>query len=121
MLKNEFSLIFSPVNNCFYYFSFLRRLHEMQMFNSKRMFHGRHKVSFRGVFQTQLHRFRKSFGVRKVGDFSGPYFPVFSSNTGKYRPEKTAYLDTFHAGLRSRFVLRLRSFTVIFVCTILAR
>ena len=29
--------------------------------------------------------------------FSGQYFPVFSPNTGKYGPEKTPYLDTFHA------------------------
>ena len=29
--------------------------------------------------------------------FSGPYFPVFSPNTGKYGPEKTPYLDTFHS------------------------
>ena len=36
--------------------------------------------------------------------FSSPYFPVygltvfvFSPNTGKYGPEKTPYLDTFHA------------------------
>ena len=29
--------------------------------------------------------------------FSGPYFSVFSPNTGKYGPEKTLYLDTFHA------------------------
>ena len=28
---------------------------------------------------------------------SGHYFPVFSPNTGKRRPEKTPYLDTFHA------------------------
>ena len=28
---------------------------------------------------------------------SGPYIPVFSPNTGKYGPEKTPYLDTFHA------------------------
>ena len=28
--------------------------------------------------------------------FSGPYFPVFSPNTGKYEPKKTPYLDTFH-------------------------
>ena len=26
-----------------------------------------------------------------------PYFSVFSPNAGKYRPEKTPYLDTFHA------------------------
>ena len=35
--------------------------------------------------------------VFKYGVFSGPYFPVFSSNTGKYGPEITPYLDTFHA------------------------
>ena len=26
--------------------------------------------------------------------FSGPYFPVFGLNTGKYGPEKTPYPDT---------------------------
>ena len=31
-------------------------------------------------------------------EFSGPYFPAFfSPNAGKYGPEKTLYLDTFHA------------------------
>ena len=47
--------------------------------------------------------------LSKYRDFSGPYFPVFglnskiygvisefSANTGKYEPEKTSYLDTFH-------------------------
>ena len=45
----------------------------------------------------------------KYGVFFYPYFPafglntdtkylsVFSPNTGKYGPEKTPYLDTFHA------------------------
>ena len=33
----------------------------------------------------------------QIGVFPGPYFPVFSRNTGKYGPEKTPYLDTFHA------------------------
>ena len=33
----------------------------------------------------------------KYGFFSGPYFPVFNPNTGKYGPEITPYLDTFHA------------------------
>ena len=33
----------------------------------------------------------------QILSFSGPYFPVFRVNTGKYRPEKTSYLDTFHA------------------------
>ena len=44
--------------------------------------------------------------VSKYGVFSGPYFPVFGLNTylsvfspsaGKYGPEKTSYLDKFHA------------------------
>ena len=35
--------------------------------------------------------------VIKYGFFSGPYFPVFVLNTGKYGPEETPYFDTFHA------------------------
>ena len=35
--------------------------------------------------------------MSKYGVVSGPYFPVFSVNTGKYGPEITPYLDTFHA------------------------
>ena len=33
----------------------------------------------------------------KYGFFSGPYFRVLRLNTGKHGPEKTSYLDTFHA------------------------
>ena len=33
----------------------------------------------------------------KYGVISGPYFLVFGLNTGKYGPEITPYLDTFHA------------------------
>ena len=29
--------------------------------------------------------------------FTCPYFPMFSPNAGKYGPEKTPYLETFHA------------------------
>ena len=32
----------------------------------------------------------------KYGVISGPYFPVFSPNTGKDGTEITPYLDTFH-------------------------
>ena len=35
--------------------------------------------------------------VSKYGVFSDSCLPVFSPNTGKYGPEKTPYLDTFHA------------------------
>ena len=33
---------------------------------------------------------------------SGPYFPVFSPNTGKYGPEINLYLDTFYAVINMR-------------------
>ena len=33
----------------------------------------------------------------KDRDFCDPYFPVFGLHTGKYGPEKTPYLKTFHA------------------------
>ena len=45
----------------------------------------------------RMARFTTARKVSKYGDFSGSYFPVFSPNTGKYRPEKTPYLDTFNA------------------------
>ena len=35
----------------------------------------------------------------KYGDFSFPYFPLLGLNTGKYGPEKSPYLATFHAVL----------------------
>ena len=35
--------------------------------------------------------------MSKYGVISGPYFPVFVLNTGKYGPEIIQYLDTFHA------------------------
>ena len=35
--------------------------------------------------------------MSKYGVTSGPYFPVFSPNTGRYRPEITPFLDTLHA------------------------
>ena len=36
------------------------------------------------------------FKYGQYGVSSGPYFPVFSPNTGKYGPQKTPCLDTFH-------------------------
>ena len=35
--------------------------------------------------------------VSKYGLISGPYFPVFGLNSGKYGPEETPYLGTFYA------------------------
>ena len=50
--------------------------------------------------------------VSKYGIFPGPCFPVFSLNTGKYGPEKTPYLDTFHA-VELKHVFELKDFGVI--------
>ena len=44
---------------------------------------------------TYLQTLRKKLSKYRV--FSGPYFTVFSPNTGNYRPEKIPYLDTFNA------------------------
>ena len=38
-----------------------------------------------------------SLRENKYEVISGPHFPVFNPNTGKYGPEITPYLDTFHA------------------------
>ena len=45
--------------------------------------------------------------MSEYGFISGPYFPVFSSNTGKYGPEITPYLDTFHAMLILKLLQRI--------------
>ena len=41
--------------------------------------------------------------MSKYGVFSGPYFPAFEMNTGKYGLEKTPYLDTLHAVFISKY------------------
>ena len=40
--------------------------------------------------------------VPKYGVISGLYFPVFSPNTEKYRPEINPYLGTFHAVVHAK-------------------
>ena len=50
-----------------------------------------------GKYQFTLHE-----KCPNTNFFSGPYFPVFGLNTEKYRPEKTPYLDTFHAMSKSK-------------------
>ena len=47
--------------------------------------------------------------MSKYGVISGSYFPVFSLNTGKYGPEITPYLDTFHAVLEITNNLNIRN------------
>ena len=39
---------------------------------------------------------------------SGLYFPVFGLNTRKYGPEKTPYLETFHAVTAKANVARVQ-------------
>ena len=43
---------------------------------------------------TRLHT---AWKLSKYGVFSGLHLPVSELNTGNYGPEKTPYLDTFHA------------------------
>ena len=42
---------------------------------------------------------------------SGPYFPLFSPNTGECGPEITLYLDTFHAVKYHKFFNAVLIFT----------
>ena len=51
------------------------------------------KVLNTPLIQKNIH-YVKSVQIRS---FSSPYFPLFWLNTGKYGPEKSPYLDTFHA------------------------
>ena len=45
------------------------------------------------VFDDIVVKLSTAWKVSKYGVFSGPYFPVFSPNIGKYAPEKTLYFD----------------------------
>ena len=48
-------------------------------------------------FILELYLGFTAWKLSKYEVFSGPYFPVFSLNTGMLGSEKTPYLDTFHA------------------------
>ena len=58
--------------------------------------------------------------VSRYGLISGPYFPVFGLKIGKYGPEITPYLDTFHAvykinlALQNKLIRRLREILLAF-------
>ena len=49
------------------------------------------------TLKLEMRKLNTVWNVSKYGVFSSPYFPAFGLNTGKYGPEKTPYLDTFHA------------------------
>ena len=53
------------------------------------------------LHKIQISRRFTAWKVSKYEVFSSPYFPIFRINTGKYGPEKTPYLDTFHAAIDS--------------------
>ena len=53
-------------------------------------------ISLLSVTEKICERFT-SWKVSKYEVFPGPYFPVFSPNTGKHGPGKTPYLVNFHA------------------------
>ena len=59
-----------------------------------------HIWTFFGVVSEKLRENLTQFHCMKsirIRSYSGPHFPVFGLNTGKYGPEKTPYLRTFHA------------------------
>ena len=68
-----------------------------------------------GNFAPLYQEIGTAWKMSKYGVFSGPYFPVFSPNTGtgKYGPEKPPYLDTFHAVRKSDF--SVYPFTYLFI------
>ena len=47
--------------------------------------------------RVRVYQSNTAWKVSKYGVVSGPYFPVFGLDTGKYGPEVTPYFDTFHA------------------------
>ena len=49
------------------------------------------------LHKIQISRRFTAWKVSRYKVFSSPYFPTFRLNTGKYGPEKTSYLYTFHA------------------------
>ena len=46
-----------------------------------------------------------AWNLSKYGVIFGPYFLVFSLNTGKYGPEITRYLDTFHVVANTHYTI----------------
>ena len=51
---------------------------------------------FKHPYGNFLRDVDNAWKVSICGVFSGPHFPVFGLNTGKYGTAKTLYLNTFH-------------------------
>ena len=54
-------------------------------------------------FENALHF--TGWKISKYGVISGPYFPVFSPNLGKFGAEKPPYLDTSCSAGRTAFLI----------------
>ena len=52
---------------------------------------------YQDFFKVPIVMLSTAWKVFKYGVIYGAYFPVFGLNAGKYEPEITPYLDTFHA------------------------
>ena len=57
------------------------------------------------------HKWITTWEVSKYGFISGPYFPVFSPNIGKYGPEITPYFDTFGTVINGK--IRINSYRTV--------
>ena len=54
--------------------------------------------------------------VSKYGAFSGPYFPVFGLDTGKYGPEKLGIWTLFTQCKCRKKLMLLKYLNTIFIC-----
>ena len=54
-------------------------------------------VQIRSIFWSVFSRIRTEYGVFGLIRRDTSYISVFSPNAGKYGPENTPYLNTFHA------------------------
>ena len=57
--------------------------------------------------------------MSRYGVISGPHFPVFGLNTGKYGPEITPYLDAFHAVINAVKLFKLYVYDILIVIILL--
>ena len=68
----------------------------IQLYISKVLYDKRNKFEQTTAFNRIIDSIITAWKVSKHEVISGAYFPVFGLNTGKYGPEITSYLNTFH-------------------------
>ena len=89
------------INKCQYFFKSIFFFNRIKFYNCP----NRNVVCILKVATLKFYKFKHNYKDKcntawkmcKYGAVSGPYFSAFSPNTGKYGPEITPYLDTFHA------------------------